>query len=60
MTAKFGMERASRQNARRECCKSCDLGPELGDVAEIAEHFLLTVLFTTPGTKAKAVGEADF
>ena len=28
MTAKFGRQSASRQSARRECCKSCDLGPE--------------------------------
>ena len=40
MTAKFGRQSASRQSARRECCKSCDLGPELGGEVESPEHFL--------------------
>ena len=40
MTAKFGRQSASRQSARRECCKSCDLGPELGGEDESPEHFL--------------------
>ena len=40
MTAKFGRQSASRQNARRECCKSCDIGPELGGEVESPEHFL--------------------
>ena len=40
MTAKFGGQSASRQSARRECCKSCDLGPELGGEVESPEHFL--------------------
>ena len=40
MTAKFGRQSASRQNARRECCKSCDLGPKLGDEVESPDHFL--------------------
>ena len=30
-----------RQDARRECCKSCDLGPELENVVtETPERFL--------------------
>ena len=49
MTAKFGRQSASRQNARRECCKSCDLGPELGDVDKTPEHFL----FDCPVYQAK-------
>ena len=40
MTAEFGRQSASRQSARRECCKSCDLGPELGGEVESPEHFL--------------------
>ena len=40
MTAKFGRQSTSRQNARRECCKSCDLGPELEGEVESPEHFL--------------------
>ena len=40
MTAKFGRQSTSRQSARRECCKSCDLGPELGGEVESPEHFL--------------------
>ena len=36
----FGRQSASRQNARRECCKSCDLGPEFGGEVEPPEHLV--------------------
>ena len=43
MTAKFGRSSASRHNAQKECCKSCELDPknfsELNE-AETPEHFL--------------------
>ena len=44
MTAEFGRQSASRQSARRVCCKSCDLGPDFGDEAETSEHSMLDCL----------------
>ena len=56
MTAKFGRQSASRQSARRECCKSCDLGPELGGEVESPEHFLFDCPFTRH--KGKSCGRS--
>ena len=56
MTAKFGRQSARRQNARRECCKSCDLGPNWEMWLKLLNTSCLTVLFTRH--KGKSCGRS--